>query len=134
MLIGLLVPAILVLGTLVVCCWRLIIGAMAARPVSDRLRQAAGLAGSPALRDPPGAADFGVLAGLCTAAGALAKASPGAALVRAYYRAVRAIGGLLPALAPWSQREMAVCSRYLAVQVDRCLASNADCSRRARTL
>ena len=131
--IGLLLPAILVLGTIVVCCWRLIIGAMAARPVSDRVRQAADLAGPPALRD-PGAADFGVLAGLCTAAGALAKAGSGAALVRAYYRAVRAIGGLLPVLTPWSEREMAVCSRYLASQVDRCLASNADCSRRARTL
>jgi len=131
--IALLVPAILVFGTLVVCCWRLSIGAMAARPVSDRLCQAAGLRDPATLRD-LGAADFDVLNGLCTAAGALAKASTGTMLVRGYYCFVRGLGGALPALAPWSEREMAVCFRYLAVQVDRCLASNADCSRRARTL
>jgi len=131
--IGLLVPAILVVVTITICCWRLIVGAMAARPVSDQLRQAAGLDGPPAPRDPT-AADFGVLEGLCTAAGALAGADRGKALVRTYYRAVRAIGRLLPALAPWSQREMTVCSRYLAARVDRCLDTNTACSRRVRSL
>lgn len=133
MALALLVPAILVLGTLAFCCWRIIIGVMAARPVSDRLRQAAGLAGPPAPRDAR-TADFALLASLATAAGALAGAGYGTALVRAYYRAMRAIGGLLPPLAPWSEREMTVCFRYLAVQVDRSLASNAACSRRVRSL
>ena len=130
---GLFVPAILALGTLMFCCWRMIVGAMAARPVSDRLRQAAGLAGPPAPRD-PAAADFGVLEGLCTAAGALAGTGRGTILVRVYYLAVQAIGGCLPALAQWSQREMTVCSRYLAARVDRSLASNAACSSRVRFL
>jgi len=133
MAFSLLVPAILVLGTLLFCCWRIGIGAMAARPVSDRLHLAAGLASPSALRD-PGTADFGLLDSLGTAAGALAGAGRGTALVRVYYRAVQALGGLLPALAPWSEREMTVCSRYLAVQVDRRLASNAACSRCVRTL
>lgn len=103
---------------------------MAARPVTDRVRQAAGMVAS---RD-AGAADFSVLLGLCTAAGALSGANRGIARVRAYYLAVRAIGDLLPFLGPWSRREMTICSRYLAAQVDRCLASNAACSRGVHTL
>ena len=126
--LDLFVPACLVAGILIFFCWRLMVGVVANRPVSDRLRQAAGLVGP--------AADFRFLETLCTAAGALANTGPrrGTALVRVYYRAVRAIGGILRPLAPWSEREMTVCSRYLAVQVDRCLASNAACSRRVRTL
>jgi len=126
---SLLAPACLVAGILMFCCWRLIVGVVANRPVSDRLRQAAGLSG-------PRAADFSFLETLSTAAGALANTGPrrGTALVRIYYRAVRALGRVLPALAPWSEREMTVCARYLAVQVDRCLASNAACSRRVPTL
>ena len=127
--LDLFVPAALVAGILIFFYWRLIVGVVANRPVSDRLRQAAGLVG-------PLAADFRFLETLCTAAGALANTGPrrGTALVRIYYRAVKAIGGLLPPLAPWTEREMTVCSRYLAVQVDRCLASNAACSRRVPTL
>ena len=122
------VPAILV-GTLVLFGWRMIVGAIAARPLTDHVRRAALLAGAD-----PGATDFDMLAGLHMAVGALSKAGHGAALVRAYYPVVRAIGRLLPGLAPWSEREMTVCSRYLAAQVDRCLSRNAACSRRVRTL
>jgi hypothetical protein len=110
-----------------ISCWRIIIGAIAARPLSDRLGQAAGLKG-------PGAADFHFLETLCTAAGALANASHGTGAVRIYYRVVRAAGRLLPLLGAWSEHEMIVCSRYLAVQVDRCLATNTDCARRVRSL
>ncbi len=131
--LSLLVPAVLIVGTLTFFCWRIGVGAMAARPISDRLRQAAGLAG-PAAPMEPDTADFGLLDSLATAAGALDGASRGTGLVRAYYRAVRAVGGLLPALGPWSEREMFVCSRYLAVRVDRRLASNSACSHRVRSL
>jgi hypothetical protein len=110
-----------------ICCWRLIMGGIAARPLSDRLRQAAGLTG-------PDAADFGFLETLCTAAGALANTSYSTGPVRIYYRVVRTAGRILPILRPWSEREMIVCSRYLAVQVDRCLATNTDCARRVRSL
>jgi hypothetical protein len=48
--------------------------------------------------------------------------------------AVRRIGGLVPALAPWSEREMKICSRYLACRIEGMLASNAACSRQARSL
>jgi hypothetical protein len=121
---GLFVPAIFAVWTITFCCWRIAVGLVAARPVSDRLLQAAHLCG------PLGAADFGVLEGFCTAAGALADANRGTSLIRAYYLAVRWLGGILPPLAPWSQREMTVCSRYLAARVDRCLVSNTACSTR----
>lgn len=120
---GLLVLALLALGTISFCCWRVTVGAIAARPVSDRLLQAAGL------RGPLGAGDFGVLDGLCAAAGALAGADRGTGLIRAYYKVLQRVGRM-PSLAAWSQREMIVCSRYLAARVDRCLVSNTACSTR----
>jgi hypothetical protein len=129
---GAFILAISVFGIAGLCCWRMMVGAVAARPVSDRLRYAAGLADAKAPRDFNGA-DFAMLEGLFTAAGALGATGRDAILVRAYYLAVRQIGRL-PALAPWSQREMTVCSRYLAARIEGLLASNVACSNRARTL
>jgi hypothetical protein len=125
--------AILAVGPMFLGCWRMFVGTVAARPVSDRLHYAAGLAGPRAHWDFNGG-DFAVLERLLAAAGALARSGRSAILIRTYYMAVRAMGGLLPALAPWSEREMTVCSRYLAARIDRFLASNATCSRRARSL
>ena len=128
-----LVMAILAFGVAGLCCWRVIVGVVAARPVSDRLRYAVGPAAAVAPRD-FGGADFALLERLFAAAGALGGPGRHAILIRAYYLAVRRIGSLLPALAPWSEREMNVCSRYLAVRIERLLASNAACSRRVRSL
>lgn len=114
-------------------CWRIIIGAVAARPVSDQLRIAAGMGGAPAAPVLTGD-DFAVLERLSAAAGALKGPIAGTILIRAYYAAARAIRGILPALAPWSEREMTVCSRYLAARIDRLLAGNAACSRRVSSL
>jgi hypothetical protein len=119
-----LVTAIFAAGAITICCWRITVGAIAARPVSDRLLQAAGL------RGPLSAGDFGVLDGLCAAAGALADANRSTASIRAYYKVLRVVGRGLPFLAAWSQREMTVCSRYLAARADRCLTSNTACSTR----
>jgi hypothetical protein len=118
----------MVLGTLVIYCWRLIVGGIAARPISDHLRQVAGLNSAG-----PRASDFGVLAGFYAAAGALSRVDYGAVMIQVYYRIVRAIGRLMPVLAPWSEREMTVCSHYLAVQLDRCLTHNLACSRRVKS-
>jgi hypothetical protein len=109
--------------------WRMMVGAVASRPVSERVCHAAGLSGGAGLRDPC-AADFAMLERLYAAAGALAGFGRQAALVRGYYLCLRWIESRLPALAPWSQRERTVCSRYLAVRIDGFLASNAACSRR----
>ncbi len=125
---GVLFLAILALGIMAFGCWRAIVGGIAARPISDRLRVAAGRAAS----DLTGA-DFAVLERLFAAAGVLEGTAADAIVIRTYYSGVRALKSLLPAFAPWSEREMTVCSRYLAVRVDRFLATNAACARRVRS-
>jgi hypothetical protein len=51
-------------------------------------------------------------------------------LVRLYYRVVNAIGALagrhMPAVAGWVERELTVCARYAAVQIDRRLHANLE--------
>lgn len=125
------VMAILAFGIAAVC-WRLIVGAIAARPISDSLRYAIGLAAVPA-RDFTGA-DFAVLERLFTMAGAVKRSGQGVILVRVYYQAVYSIAGLFPGLAPWGEREMKVCSRYLASRIERLQATNAAYTRRVRLL
>jgi hypothetical protein len=133
MAIGLFISVALAAGATISCCWRMIVGATAARPLSPRVRVAAGLNGPPSPREPV-AGDFAVLERLFRAAGALATPGHGTLLIRMYYSTVSAIARVLPVLAPWSEREMLVCSRYLAVCVDRYLASNAACSHRVRLM
>jgi hypothetical protein len=128
-----LVLAVLAFGVAGLLCWRMIVGAVAARPVGDRLRYAVGLAATPVPHDFSGS-DFALLERLFAAAGALGGPGRDGVLIRAYYQAVHAIGALVPALAPWSKREMNVCSRYLAARIERLLASNAAYSRRVRSL
>jgi len=130
---GVLFLAIMAVGMVAFGCWRAIVGGIAARPISDRLGVAAGLRTVRAASDLSGA-DFAVLERLFAAAGVLEGAAGDAILIRTYYSAAGAIRRLLPALAPWSEREMTVCSRYLAVRVDRFLATNTACARRVRSL
>jgi hypothetical protein len=124
---GVLFLAIAAIGIAALCGWRIFVGVVATRPVSERLRTAVG-------QHDFQAADFALLERIFAASSALAGASRGAVLVRSYYETVGLIGSRLPWLAPWSLREMAVCSRYLAARIDRFLASNAACSRRVRSL
>jgi len=123
---GLAIAVLLATGTIVLCGWRVAVGLMAARPVSSRLREAAGLSEANVSHD-FGPSDFAILESLCAATGALSDAGA-IGPIRAYYGLVRGIGGLFPATASWSQKEMAMCSRYLAVRVDSQLASNVVCS------
>ena len=111
--------------------WRMMVGAVASRPVSERVCHAAGLVGGAGLRNPC-PTDFAMLERLYTAAGALADFGRQAAFVRAYYVGLGWLVRLLPPLASWSQRERTVCSRYLAVRIDGFLVSNTACSRRVR--
>jgi hypothetical protein len=126
------VMAVLALGIAGLGCWRSIVGAVAARPISDNLRYAIGLAAIPA-RDFTGA-DFAVLERLFTVAGAVKRSGQGIILVRAYYQAVYSIAGLFPGLAPWGEREMKICSRYLASRIERLQAANAAYTRGVRSL
>jgi hypothetical protein len=123
--------AVLAVGVTALWCWRHVVGAVAAHPVSDRVRLAVGLTDSTGPSEFC-AADFAVVEQLYAASGALAGFGRRASVIRAYYMIVRSIGGLVPVLAHWSEHEMTVCVRYLAVRIDGFLASNAACSRRVR--
>jgi hypothetical protein len=82
-------------------------------PVSEEVRTAAQLSGEEIT-----GRDFAALAGVhsLTPGG-----SGGVALVRAYFRVVQlvgAIGRTQAACAAWAEREMAICARYVGVQID----------------
>jgi hypothetical protein len=61
----------------------------------------------------------------------------GLGLVRAYYSLVDGISSLvgrsMPAIGAWSQRELAVCARYAAVQIDRRLQANLELAESLRS-
>jgi hypothetical protein len=120
------IASVLAIATLVLCFWRMAVGSVASRPVSEHLRQALKLNHAEGSAE-FGPSDFRILESLCSATGALSDARA-IGPIRAYYGFVRGIGLLFPALAYWSRREMTLCSRYLAARVDRQLSSNIVCS------
>ncbi|HUE42213.1 MAG TPA: hypothetical protein VMP12_01565 [Candidatus Sulfotelmatobacter sp.] len=82
-------------------------------PVSEEVRTAARLSGEEIT-----GRDFAALAGVhsLTPGG-----SGGVTLVKAYFRTVQlvgAIGRTQAACAAWAEREMAICARYVGVQID----------------
>ncbi len=58
------------------------------------------------------------------------RAIKGLGLVRAYYALVDCIASLvgrsMPAVAAWSERELTICARYAAVQIDQRLQANLE--------
>ena len=120
------------LGQFALYYWRAVMAGVAARPLSDRLRAAAGLAS-----ESVGADDFRAVMSLHDMTPRLKDDNGGLWLVWAYYNAVEALGHLagksLPQLAAWTQREMTTCSRYVAVLVDQRLERNLACAAEARS-
>jgi len=105
--------------------WRAMLAGAAAQPVSDRILIAAGVQN----RQLTGQ-DFPALVGLHDLTPELRSGGNGLGFVRRYYALVDGIASLLghsmPAIAAWSERELAVCSRYAAVQIDRRLQGNLE--------
>ena len=119
----LLAISIIALAQFALYYWRAVMSGVAAQPVSDRVLAAAGLrSGSVAWND------FDTLAGLHDLTPTLRSREQSLGLIRAYYRFIGLLEQLadarLPAIAAWSRREMAVCARYTAVQIDRRLQDN----------
>jgi hypothetical protein len=113
--------------------WRAIWITSASQPLSDALQLEAGIDGAAI-----GARDFGSLMNLCDQLSpGLKKASPWLKEVSIYYRAVAAIEKAvrlkLPSISSWANREMQVCSRYVAVVLDQALSMNLDRQFAART-
>ena len=105
--------------------WRAMLAGAAAQPVSERVLAAAGVQNGQVT-----GRDFNTLLGLHNVTPQLRSGGKGLGLVRAYYSLVDGIGSLvgnsMPAVGAWSERELAVCARYAAVQIDRRLQANLE--------
>lgn len=122
----LLAISVVTFGQLALYYWRAILAGVAAQPLTDRVCEAAGLTGVSV-----GSADFRAVLDLYRLTPGIRDGDGGLGLVRAYYHAVEALGRLaglrLPSLAAWADREMATCSRYVAVRLGQRLESNLAC-------
>ena len=106
--------SIVALSQFAVYYWRAMLAGAAAQPVSDRVLAAAGA--------PDGrltGKHFATLLGIHRLTPELNSRTNGLFLVRLYFSAVELLGRSIPAISAWSQRELGVCARYAAVQVDR---------------
>jgi hypothetical protein len=106
--------------------WRAIWISSANQPLSDTLLVEAGIDAAAI-----GSQDFASLLDLCDQLSpGLKKASPWLKEVSIYYRAVAKLEQTfrlkLPTISAWANREMQVCSRYVAVLLDQNLSMNFD--------
>jgi hypothetical protein len=103
--------------------WRAVLTGVAGQPVSESVLAAAHVKDGLVT-----GADFVTLAGLHDLTPTLQPGIGGLGLVRAYFRAIdgmrKLTGSTLPEVAQWAEREMAICARYAAVQIDRRLRAN----------
>ncbi len=128
----LLVISVVALVQFAVYYWRSLVAGTAAEPISDRVRAAAGLESASV-----GPSDFTSFLQLNALTPGLKDGGQGLGAVRAYYRAVetlrRMAGMKLPSLAAWTEREMATCSRYVAVILSQRLQRNLTCAAEIRS-
>jgi hypothetical protein len=98
--------------------WRATLSGTAAQPISDRMLVAIGVQNGQLTGQ-----NFATLLSIHDLTPELNSGSHGLFLVRVYYRMIDAMATLLgrsmPAIAAWSERELTVCARYAAVQIDR---------------
>lgn len=115
--------SIVALSQFALCYWRAVLAAVAGQPVSEHILAAARIENGHVTGQ-----DFRTLAGLHDLTPDLHPGRSGLGLVRPYYRAVDAVasvaGRRMPAVAAWSEHELAICARYAAVQIDRRLQAN----------
>jgi hypothetical protein len=103
--------------------WRAVLTGVASQTVSNQVLEAAHVADSSLC-----GADFRKLVTLHELTPELKSDHSGLGFVRAYYEAIRSLqmllGRMSPAVANWGEHEMALCSRYAAVQIERRLQAN----------
>lgn len=109
--------------------WRAMIAGVAAHPVSDRIRGAAGISSLVI-----GAQDFRPILSLYGLAPDLRGPGGHFCILRTYFFAVQSLGRLIPSTSKWARAEMCVCARYLAVVVDRHMQRNTACAAQVRGL
>jgi len=112
--------------------WRAMLAGAAAQPVSERVLLAAGSQNGLLTGE-----DFPALVGIHELTPELGPGGNGLSLVRIYYRLVDAVASLagssMPGVGAWTQRELAVCARYAAVQIDRRLQANLELAESLRS-
>ena len=123
----LLVMSVVALGQFGLYYWRAMLAGVAANPVSERVRIAAGIT-APSI----GAKDFRSILSLHDLAPDLRGPNGHFRSVRAYYSRVETLGKIVPAMASWANAEMATCSRYAAVLVEQHLERNMLCAAQVR--
>ena len=106
---------------------RAILSGVAAQPISDRIRAAAGIA-APQIA----ARDFRSILSLHDLSPDLRGPNGSFCCVRAYYSVIENLGQLIPTMASWANAEMLTCSRYVAVLVDQHLDRNIACAAQMR--
>ena len=126
------VMSVAALAQFAVFTWRAGLLSMAEQPLSQELCKTAGISASSI-----GAKDFEALSSLQQMCPELKQASHELWPVRAYFQVVRVLawlgGAKLPIWAAWANREMATCTRYLAVVMDQRLQSNKACFAQVRS-
>ncbi len=126
------VISVAALGQFALYYWRAVLAGVAAEPLSEHVCDAARLSGTSVTP-----ADFVNLLNIHHLTPGLYKKSGELLAVRAYYRVVASLGRLagstLPWLAAWSERELATCSRYVAVLLDQRLQRNLACAAEIRS-
>jgi hypothetical protein len=105
--------------------WRAVLAAVAGQPVSEHILEAARVENGQVTGQ-----DFEIFAGLHALTPDLCPGRSGLGFVRLYFHIVDGIrdiaGRHMPAVAAWAERELAVCARYAAVQIDRRLQANLE--------
>lgn len=100
--------------------WRALVAGVASEPLSDRMRAVAG--------ETLGAGDFDRVLCYQRMCPVLDSRKSRVGAIRAYYGILSALrntlGALLPPVSDWTNREMATCSRYVAVVTDQRLQRN----------
>jgi hypothetical protein len=107
--------------------WRATISGIAAQAISERIRVAAGIT-----HDGIGAHDFRSILILKDLSPDLRGPNGNFTAIRAYYAVVEKLGSIVPAMANWANSEMATCSRYVAVLMDKHLERNMAYAAQAR--
>jgi hypothetical protein len=117
--------SIVALSQFAIYYWRAVLAAVAGQPVSEHILAAARVQNGKITGQ-----DFDTLAGLHALTPDLHPGNNGLGPVRCYVRIVDTIrdfaGRRMPAVAAWSEHELAVCARYAAVQIDRRLQANLE--------
>lgn len=115
--------SIVALTQFAVYYWRATLAGVATRPISERVLSAAGVQNGTLTGQ-----DFPALLEVHGLTPELGSGGRGLGLVRIYYALVEGLKSVsvrrMPAIATWSERELAICARYAAVQIDMRLQAN----------